>query len=57
MVRGFLGISLIRGDSKLDARTLLRGSSEYLNSYIFGAVPLLVLILLATAPELSLAVL
>ena len=43
IVLGFLGIWLIRGDPGLGIRTLSRSSSEYLNSYFFGVVPLFVL--------------
>lgn len=43
IVLGFLGIWLIRGDPTLGIRTLSRSSSEYLNSYFFGVVPLFVL--------------
>ena len=43
IVLGFLGIWLIRGDPGIGVRTLSRASSEYLNSYFFGVVPLFVL--------------
>ena len=43
IVLGFIGIWLIRGDPTLGIRTLSRSSSEYLNSYFFGVVPLFVL--------------
>jgi tripartite ATP-independent transporter DctM subunit len=40
---GFTGIWLMRGDPALGIRVLSRTSSEYLNSYFFGVVPLFVL--------------
>jgi C4-dicarboxylate transporter, DctM subunit len=43
MVVGFAGIWLIRGDPDLGVRTLSRSSSEYLQNYFFGVVPLYVL--------------
>jgi C4-dicarboxylate transporter DctM subunit len=43
IVVGFGGIWLIRGDPGLGARTLSQSSTEYLNSYFFGVVPLYVL--------------
>lgn len=43
IVAGFMGIWLIRGDPSLGVRTLSQSSTEYLNSYFFGVVPLYVL--------------
>ena len=43
IVVGFAGIWLIRGDPGLGMRTLSQSSTEYLNSYFFGVVPLYVL--------------
>ncbi len=43
MVLGFGGMWLIRGDPALGIRALSRSSTEYLNSYFFGVVPLFVL--------------
>jgi len=43
IVTGFCGIWLIRGDPGLPVRTLSQSSTEYLNSYFFGVVPLYVL--------------
>ncbi len=43
IVAGFMGIWLIRGDPSLGIRTLSQSSTEYLNSYFFGVVPLYVL--------------
>jgi C4-dicarboxylate transporter, DctM subunit len=43
IVVGFTGIWLIRGDPGLGMRTLSQSSTEYLNSYFFGVVPLYVL--------------
>ncbi|HSD43504.1 MAG TPA: TRAP transporter large permease subunit [Burkholderiales bacterium] len=43
IVAGFTGIWLIRGDPSLGIRTLSQSSTEYLNSYFFGVVPLYVL--------------
>jgi tripartite ATP-independent transporter DctM subunit len=43
IVTGFAGISLIRGDPALAVRTLSQSSTEYLNNYFFGVVPLYVL--------------
>jgi C4-dicarboxylate transporter DctM subunit len=43
IVVGFTGIWLIRGDPGLGVRTLSQSSTEYLNSYFFGVVPLYVL--------------
>ncbi len=43
MTLGFLGIWLIRGDPGLSIRVLSRASTEYLNGYFFGVVPLFVL--------------
>lgn len=43
IVVGFTGIWLMRGDTTLGIRVLSRTSSEYLNSYFFGVVPLFVL--------------
>ncbi len=43
IVLGFLGMWLIRGDPGLGVRAVSRASSEYLNSYFFGVVPLFVL--------------
>ena len=40
---GFAGIWLIRGDAGLGIRTLSQSSTEYLNNYFFGVVPLYVL--------------
>jgi C4-dicarboxylate transporter, DctM subunit len=49
IVLGFLGIWLIRGDPSLSIRVLSRASTEYLNSYFFGVVPLFVLMGLLVA--------
>jgi tripartite ATP-independent transporter DctM subunit len=43
IVAGFMGIWLIRGDPSLGIRTVSQSSTEYLNSYFFGVVPLYVL--------------
>ena len=43
IVSGFLGIWLIRGDPGVGMRTLSQSSTEYLNNYFFGVVPLYVL--------------
>jgi tripartite ATP-independent transporter DctM subunit len=43
IVAGFAGIWLVRGDPGLGMRTLSQSSTEYLNSYFFGVVPLYVL--------------
>ena len=43
MGTGFAGIWLIRGDPALGVRTLSQSSTEYLNNYFFGVVPLYVL--------------
>jgi len=43
IVTGLAGIGLIRGDPALAMRTLSQSSSEYLNNYFFGVVPLYVL--------------
>jgi tripartite ATP-independent transporter DctM subunit len=43
IVIGFVGIWLIRGDPSLGIRTLSQSSTEYLNNYFFGVVPLYVL--------------
>jgi C4-dicarboxylate transporter, DctM subunit len=43
IVAGFVGIWLIRGDPSLGIRTVSQSSTEYLNSYFFGVVPLYVL--------------
>jgi C4-dicarboxylate transporter, DctM subunit len=43
IVVGFAGIWLIRDDPGLGMRTLSQSSTEYLNSYFFGVVPLYVL--------------
>ncbi|HEY9532205.1 MAG TPA: TRAP transporter large permease subunit [Burkholderiales bacterium] len=43
IVSGFAGIWLIRGDPGLGVRTLSQSSTEYLNNYFFGVVPLYVL--------------
>jgi tripartite ATP-independent transporter DctM subunit len=43
IVTGFAGIWLIRGDPGLGIRTLSQSSTEYLNNYFFGVVPLYVL--------------
>jgi C4-dicarboxylate transporter DctM subunit len=43
IVVGFAGIWMIRGDPGLGMRTLSQSSTEYLNSYFFGVVPLYVL--------------
>jgi C4-dicarboxylate transporter, DctM subunit len=43
IVTGFVGIWLIRGDPALAMRTLSQSSTEYLNNYFFGVVPLYVL--------------
>jgi C4-dicarboxylate transporter, DctM subunit len=49
MTLGFIGIWLIRGDPTLSIRVLSRASTEYLNSYFFGVVPLFVLMGLLVA--------
>jgi C4-dicarboxylate transporter, DctM subunit len=49
MALGFIGIWLIRGDPSLSIRVLSRASTEYLNSYFFGVVPLFVLMGLLVA--------
>lgn len=49
LVLGFIGIWLIRGDPGLSIRVLSRASTEYLNSYFFGVVPLFVLMGLLVA--------
>jgi tripartite ATP-independent transporter DctM subunit len=43
IVTGFAAIWLIRGDPGLGIRTLSQSSTEYLNNYFFGVVPLYVL--------------
>ena len=43
ILTGFAGIWLIRGDPALGIRTLSQSSTEYLNNYFFGVVPLYVL--------------
>jgi tripartite ATP-independent transporter DctM subunit len=43
IVVGFGGIWMIRGDAGLGVRTLSQSSTDYLNSYFFGVVPLYVL--------------
>ena len=43
IITGFAGIWLIRGDVGLGIRTLSQTSTEYLNNYFFGVVPLYVL--------------
>ena len=43
IVTGFAGIWLIRGDPGIGIRTLSQSSTEYLNNYFFGVVPLYVL--------------
>jgi tripartite ATP-independent transporter DctM subunit len=43
MLVGFVGIWMIRGDADLGIRTLSRSSTEYLQNYFFGVVPLYVL--------------
>jgi tripartite ATP-independent transporter DctM subunit len=43
IVTAFAGIWLIRGDAGLGVRTVSQSSTEYLNSYFFGVVPLYVL--------------
>jgi tripartite ATP-independent transporter DctM subunit len=43
IVVGFAGIWMIRGDAGLGVRTLSQSSTDYLNSYFFGVVPLYVL--------------
>jgi len=43
IITGFCGMWLIRGDPGLPLRTLSQSSTEYLNSYFFGVVPLYVL--------------
>ena len=43
IVISFVGIWLIRGDPSLGIRTLSQSSTEYLNNYFFGVVPLYVL--------------
>ena len=54
IVVGFAGIWLIRGDPGLGVRTLSQSSTEYLNSYFFGVVPLYVLMgLLISASDVG----
>jgi tripartite ATP-independent transporter DctM subunit len=54
MLVGFAGIWLIRGDAGLGVRTLSQSSTEYLNSYFFGVVPLYVLMgLLISASDVG----
>ncbi len=54
IVVGFAGIWLIRGDAGLGVRTLSQSSTEYLNSYFFGVVPLYVLMgLLISASDVG----
>jgi C4-dicarboxylate transporter DctM subunit len=54
IVVGFAGIWLIRGDPGLGMRTLSQSSTEYLNSYFFGVVPLYVLMgLLISSSEVG----
>lgn len=54
IVTGFAGIWLIRGDPGLGMRTLSQSSTEYLNSYFFGVVPLYVLMgLLISASDVG----
>jgi tripartite ATP-independent transporter DctM subunit len=54
IVAGFLGIWLIRGDPGVGMRTLSQSSTEYLNSYFFGVVPLYVLMgLLISASDVG----
>jgi C4-dicarboxylate transporter DctM subunit len=54
IVAGFVGIWLIRGDPSLGMRTLSQSSTEYLNSYFFGVVPLYVLMgLLISASDVG----
>jgi tripartite ATP-independent transporter DctM subunit len=54
IVTGFAGIWLIRGDPGLGVRTLSQSSTEYLNSYFFGVVPLYVLMgLLISSSEVG----
>jgi tripartite ATP-independent transporter DctM subunit len=54
IVTGFLGIWLIRGDPGLGVRTVSQSSTEYLNSYFFGVVPLYVLMgLLISASDVG----
>jgi tripartite ATP-independent transporter DctM subunit len=54
IVAGFAGIWLIRGDPGLGVRTLSQSSTEYLNSYFFGVVPLYVLMgLLISASDVG----
>ena len=54
IVVGFAGIWLIRGDAGLGMRTLSQSSTEYLNSYFFGVVPLYVLMgLLISASDVG----
>lgn len=50
---GFLGFWPIRGEPRCGTRTLSHRSSEYLNSFFFGVV-LLMLMMLAAIPELKL---
>ena len=54
IVLGMLGIWLIRDNPALAVRTLSRASTEYLNSYFFGVVPLFVLMgLLVSASDVG----
>jgi tripartite ATP-independent transporter DctM subunit len=54
MLVGFAGIWLVRGDAGLGVRTLSQSSTEYLNNYFFGVVPLYVLMgLLISASEVG----
>ena len=54
ILTGFVGIWLIRGDPWLGVRTLSQSSTEYLNNYFFGVVPLYVLMgLLVSASDVG----
>ncbi len=54
ILTGFFGIWLIRGDPWLGVRTLSQSSTEYLNNYFFGVVPLYVLMgLLVSASDVG----
>ncbi len=54
ILTGLFGIWLIRGDPWLGVRTLSQSSTEYLNNYFFGVVPLYVLMgLLVSASDVG----
>jgi tripartite ATP-independent transporter DctM subunit len=54
IVTGFFGIWLIRGEPTVGIRALSQSSTEYLNNYFFGVVPLYVLMgLLVSASDVG----